>query len=350
MRLRLILTNEDGNFDITGMVTDVNWSGDYRQCCRTVSIGLVTSSNDNRVPVVACPVGAGLSLLEDGRELFSGYVFNRTKSTASNTMDLTSVDRGIYLKRNQASRRFMGVAPDAAAASICRDFGITTGYLEQTGTIINRKFLGVSLYEMLATMYTDAGKITGDAYHIGFNGSILEIRRKAPRGRVIVLKGGSNLMDATTTESGENIVNQAVVQDADGNTIYTMSDPESIAAYGQMQQVLRQNEADVMGQAKKLLEAAGVEQKITVNCLGDITLVTGGAVLLREEYTGLYGLFYIDSDVHTWKNGLHLCKLTLNFKAVMDEKSAGAVIEAAEARTPIPSRGSTGNFRIDRLR
>ena len=45
---------------------------------------------------------------------------------------------------------------------------------------------------------------------------------------------------------------------------------------------------------------------------------------VREPYTGLSGLFYIDSDVHTWKNGQYYNKLTLNFKKIMAEKSAGS--------------------------
>lgn len=74
-----------------------------------------------------------------------------------------------------------------------------------------------------------------------------------------------------------------------------------------------------------MLDDNGVEQKITLNNLGNIANVTGGTVVVREPYTGLYGLFFIDSDVHTWKNGLYLNKLVVNFKNMMDEKDVGSL-------------------------
>jgi hypothetical protein len=61
--------------------------------------------------------------------------------------------------------------------------------------------------------------------------------------------------------------------------------------------------------------------------------MTGGTVVVREPYTGLYGLFYIDSDVHTWKNGLYLNKLVVNFKNIMDEKDAGTLPNATGSKT-----------------
>ena len=39
------------------------------------------------------------------------------------------------------------------------------------------------------------------------------------------------------------------------------------------------------------------------------------------------GLFWIDADAHTWKNGQYFCKLTLNFRNLLDETSAGSEIK-----------------------
>ena len=46
-------------------------------------------------------------------------------------------------------------------------------------------------------------------------------------------------------------------------------------------------------------------------------------MVLKDSKTGLSGLFWIDSDTHSWKNGLYQNKLTLNFRNLMDEKDAG---------------------------
>ena len=101
-----------------------------------------------------------------------------------------------------------------------------------------------------------------------------------------------------------------------------------------MQNVLKQADGeDTASKAQKLLDENGVEQKITVNNLGNAANLTGGTVVVREPYTGLYGLFYIDGDTHTWKNGLYLNKLVLNFKNIMDEQEAGSLPNGDGSKT-----------------
>ena len=46
--------------------------------------------------------------------------------------------------------------------------------------------------------------------------------------------------------------------------------------------------------------------------------------MVREAKTGLAGVFWIDADVHTWKNNNYYAKLTLNCRNVMSAASAGS--------------------------
>lgn len=62
---------------------------------------------------------------------------------------------------------------------------------------------------------------------------------------------------------------------------------------------------------------------MTVECLGDPELISGSAVLLRANTTGVTGLCWIDSDTHTWKNGQYFCRLSLNFRSLTNEVEAG---------------------------
>ena len=66
-----------------------------------------------------------------------------------------------------------------------------------------------------------------------------------------------------------------------------------------------------------------MQQTVAVDCRGDASLVTGNAVILRENVTGVAGLFWIDSDTHTWKNGQYFCKLKLNFRNIMQTVEGG---------------------------
>lgn len=328
----ITLTNADGTFDVTGMISSAVLSGEVRQCCRTLDLEIVSSPYDDGIPAVDCSVGAAVSLFEGGALLFSGFIFSRTKTTVGNLLDLHCYDRGIYLKKNQTSRRVDGLSPEQATADICAEYGIPIGEIAKTGATVRRIFVGATLYEIIASLYTEAAKTTGKAYQIGFDGDRLTVWEKGPVNGVLVVETRCNLTEASTTESAENMVNRISIQDADGKTLNILSDEESIRSFGLMGQVLQQSKQDVTGQAKKLLEEnAGVNQRITVGLLGGVSAVTGDAVLMHEDYTGLYGIFYIDADTHTWKNGIRTSKLTLNLKAVMDEVEAGKVIETAKA-------------------
>lgn len=46
----------------------------------------------------------------------------------------------------------------------------------------------------------------------------------------------------------------------------------------------------------------------------------GATALVWNSATGLNGVFWIDSDTHTWENGTHIMSLELNFKNIMDSK------------------------------
>ena len=84
--LKLSIKNSDGVFDITQLVTQISWSGDYQQCARTLSFSLLSSPTDKSIPVVKCDLGNAVTLTVDNKILFEGFVFERSKSTASSTI------------------------------------------------------------------------------------------------------------------------------------------------------------------------------------------------------------------------------------------------------------------------
>ena len=90
------------------------------------------------------------------------------------------------------------------------------------------------------------------------------------------------------------------------------------------QHILTQRDGEDAGaEAQAYLEDNGLQQTMTVECLGDPELISGSAVLLRANTTGVTGLCWIDSDTHTWKNGQYFCRLSLNFRSLTNEVEAG---------------------------
>ena len=332
--LKLLIKNSGGTTDAAQLAPTVTWSGDYQQCARTLEFGLLSSPEDGGIPAVPCDLGNAVTLFQDSAELFQGYVFSRQKSTNGSTIDIGCFDRGVYLNRNEGSYKFTNTTPEAAAKKVAADFGIPVGEIAATGFSFSRNFLGVSLYNIIATGYSLASEKTGKKYHIGFRGGRLCVTEKRITDATLILEGGSNLMDATMSESIENTVSQVAIYDRNDKLVKTVQNAEAVRLYGVMQNVLKQADGeDTASKAQKLLDENGVEQKITVNNLGNAANLTGGTVVVREPYTGLYGLFYIDGDTHTWKNGLYLNKLVLNFKNIMDEQEAGSLPNGDGSKT-----------------
>jgi hypothetical protein len=260
--LKLLVKNSDGTTDITQLAQYITWSGDYQQCARSLEFGLLSSPVDKNIPAVKCELGNAVMLYQDSTELFEGWVFLRSKSTDSSIIDVTCHDRGIYFKKNEASYKFTNMTPEAVTKRVAADFGFTVGEVASTGLTFSRNFLGVSLYNIIETMYTLASEKNGKKYHILFRGAKLCVVEKTVTDSTLIIQGGSNLMDATMSESIENMVNQVAIYDKNDKLIKTVKNSDAVRLYGVMQSYLKQSESeDTAAKAQKLLDDNGVEQK-----------------------------------------------------------------------------------------
>lgn len=326
--IQLFMIREGRETDITELTPTIQWSGDYQQCARTLEFSLVSSYTDRHLPAVQCELGYNVQFYQDARLLFDGFVVSRQRSTEGSTVDVTCLDRGWYLKRNTASYSFSEQTPEAIARRICNDFEIGVSELAAGGKRITRNFFGATLYDIIITAYNLASQENGKRYYAGFVGDKFFVREKKAGEETLVIEGEANLMDASITESIENMVNRVVIYDENDNKVKTMEDAERMKLYGTLQSYVKQSKDDdgeSIKKAQKLLDDNGIDQKITVNCFGNVANTAGGTVVVHEPYTGVYGLFYIDSDTHEWKNGQYYNNLTLNFRNLMDEKEVGSL-------------------------
>ncbi len=342
--IKLIIKNKEGFFDITQLASQISWSGDRLQCARSLDFGLISSASDKTIPTVKCDLGDNITLKFKDKSIYEGYVFSRTKSTNSNTIDISTFDRGIYLNKNRASYKFTNQTPEAITKRVCSDFGISVGEVIAADKKITRNFFGVTLYDIIQTVYTLASEDTKKKYQIRFIGDKLNVIEKKVNDETLVIEGGSNLMDATMTDSIKNMINQVAIYDKNDNHLRNIKDDNLIKLYGLMQDYIKQPDGEnVNPKAQKILGDGGVEQKIVVNNLGNVANITGGTAIVREPYTGLYGLFYIDAHVHSWKKGVYTNKLTLNFKNLMDEKEVGSLPNKTGSKTSA-KKATTGTW------
>ena len=322
----LLLTAPGGGSvqDLTQLVQDLTWSGDVRQVCRELSASIAVP-RDGSVELPALEEGTVLTLRRAGKPLFTWPLLTATTTTQSSVADLSALDRGRFLLKNEGWYKFSGVTPEGAAASIARDFGIPTGSLAATGVSVSRKFPGTALDRILRTLYNLAGERNGKRYLIRFTGDgKLEVVEKPNSASLTI----ASTMGVTNTWDISNLQNSVAIYTSQGSLVRRVEDSASTGRNGRLEHVLTQRDGeDAGGEAQAWLEDHGLTQKLTVETLGDPRLITGSAVLLKDTGSGVSGLFWVDTDTHTWKNKQYFTKVTLNFRNIVDDTLTGSEVE-----------------------
>ena len=318
--LRLYLAGRNGTKDISQLAESVVWSGDKASVTRQLTASVLQGSG---WPVPR--TGDGVTMGDENGALFTGYIVQRSMDSERSRMTVTCHDRGRFLRGNDGTYQFRGETAEGMVRAVCRDKGIPIAALAATGVRLSRKFAGVRLDKIVSTAYTLAAQQNGKRYAIRMTPEGLLVKEKGVSAQSLELRSGSNLIRAETTESVVSMVNSVAIYSEDGALLDVVGDRNAQALYGVMERHLTQRTGqDAAAQARALIEDGGLEQSVTVEVLGDRRLITGETVVVREDVTGLRGLFWIDGDKHTWRRGQYTCRLTLNCRSVMNETTAGS--------------------------
>lgn len=322
--MKLLLTHGTSTRDVTELMVSWNWSGDKASISRQLT-GEISYVEGGNLPVPA--LGDVVTMENDGKRLFVGIILLRSLGSESSTLSFTAYDYGYYLQQNDGTYKFTGAAAEAQTQAVCKDREIPVAGLPVTGIPLRRKYAAVRLSQIITTAWTLASEMTGKAYAIRYTPEGLLVKERDASGSSLVLRTSSNLMDAVTKEDAARMVNCVAIYDTNGNLLRKTGDEEAQKLYGVMERHITQRENESAGAdagARKLLEDRKVEKTVTVNVLGDLSLLTGETVVVKEARTGLAGVFWIDADIHTWKNNDYYTKLTLNCRNVMASASAGS--------------------------
>ena len=288
--------------DITNLAVSWTWSGDKASLSRQLEMELAFSEKDN-LPV---PEIGDLVTMEATKPLFAGVVLRRTLGSEDHTLSVTCFDYGIYLQKNDCTAKFTGATPEEITRSLCGDKGIPVAALPTTGISLRRKFSSVKINQAITTVWSLAAETNGKRYAIRYTPEGLLVKERTVSAASLVLKAAGNLMDAATVEDATNVINSVAIYDKNGNFLRRLGDTASQELVGTMETQQR---------------------TVTVRVLGDLSLITGETVVVRESKTGLTGIFWIDADVHTWNNHNYYAMLTLNCRNVAATASAGSEME-----------------------
>lgn len=321
-----------GKYNVTQLVQRVQTQGTENSCGRSLTVSILQPSYDSTVPVVAVNIGDTVTFKADGHE-FYGIVFDVQRKTSSETVEVIAYDMCIYAKKTKVCFKARNTTPETVAKSLFEKNGIPHGEFESTNFCFTHTFYNASIYDAVMTGYGYAAAEIGERYYMCAEKTKVCVRRKGAYVAAII-KPKQNLMDASYKVSAQNAVNRVEIRDEDGKLLKAyMGDDTS---YGICTEIIKKSD-NASREAKKLLQDRTVEKTATVTCLGNPLCTTGRAVFIEEPHTGMYGLFFIDGDTHTWENGLYTNKLTLNFQNMMSKES----IYKAEKSSSGNSSGSS---------
>lgn len=307
--------------DVTQLVQSLSWSGSIRQTARELTARLAVP-REGGTALTELAEGAALILMEGETRLFTGQLLDASTDSRSSAVQLSALDGGRFLAGNQGWYRFTGSTPEEAAAQVCRDFGIPTGRLAATGVPLRRRFPGTSLDDIITTMYTLAGEQNGRRYLLRFTGEgALEVVSKAETPGMELVR----TMGVTNRWSVEDLCNSVAIYTREGQLAGREEDSASQALNGRLERAMVQKGGtDARAEAQAWLADHGLRQTVTAEILDPpAALRTGEAVLLRDNGSGAAGAFWVDGDTHTWRDGLHTGRFTLNFRNLMNRTQAG---------------------------
>lgn len=308
--------------DLSKIVENITWSGDISSVARKLEFSIAKNTKDPDFPVVTIEPGNKAVLYDDaGSIIFWGVIFDISRTASADTVKYTAYDLLFYVNKSELSKDYAGT-PEAIAAEVCTELGITPGNLAATGITINNPCIKKTGYVVIQSSYTAAARINGKKYMPVMQeiNKLSVIEKGTDCG--VRITATANASDAEYSESLQNMVNRVLITDKNGNTLSTVEDFESRNQFGTIQKILQQEDGkDATQEAKNMLNNG--EASATISAIDDTRAVTGYSLLVEEPDTKLVGKFWIESDTHTYENGKATMQLTLAFENLMDEQEPG---------------------------
>lgn len=310
----------DNRIFIDPLITSIVWSGDVTLPHRTLKLTL-KNTLDGVTQAMPVDLGREIRLYDkEERELFRGIIFSHNVSS-NGYMVITAYDGNVYLAKNEDSQVFRNMTAAAIVRQLCSTYDIPTGDIDSTGFVHPRLVLrNMTLWDMMVTALTVTYKQTGKRFFIYSREGRLHL--KARNARVVnwMLENGTNILDASYTQSIEDMRTQVKVVGGDQDkkpVIATVKNDELIRRFGVMQHLenagLDAKQSEVRQLAQKLLDQLGVIfDQASVTALGNVEAVAGASVYVFEQMTEVVGSYYITADEHTYENGVHKMTLTLS--------------------------------------
>lgn len=300
--------------DVTAFVGSISWCGSNDEVARTLTFQWLYSINDKAIPRIDIQLGQMFYFYTDsGKEVFRGRVFDTERRNVQGTIQITCYDDAIRLSMSKGTFNFKKLAAETMTQRVAAEIGIKCGNLAPTK--IPQKMLCQEdgLYEIIKEAYKGASKQNGKSYKIIMMQGKLNVIEIGKDVLKYVLDSSKNIIESSFSASAEDIINRVKIYDENGKYISTVNNTQSSQVFGVFQEIYKkEKDKQALTVAKTMLKAS--EKTIQVKVLGNISLISGYTVKVRDDDAKITGEFVITSDNHEWSNGQYTTSLNLTYK------------------------------------
>lgn len=310
------------NKDITNHVSTMSWGGSLNEVSRKLELKLLNPTSDNNITPVVIKLGELVYLYDDsGKELFRGYVIDREAVSQNGTVSYVCYDILYFLTKSKLTYNFGTSTAEAITRKLCAEYNIPMRAVISTGVSQSLKITNGTIYDAIMQAYTQASVQTGERYYVNSTEGKLNVEKIGAYTGKAKLSENSNILSSKYTETLSSMINRVKIYDSEGTQIDEVTDSGNLK-YGLFQETYtEEKDKDAVTQAKAKLH--GIDKTFSLECLNDNDLKAGWRVYIYDETTGLNGVAYINSDTHTYENGVERLSLVVTLEKIMDAKEVG---------------------------
>lgn len=306
--------------DISYLVKKITWSGSRLQVVRKLVFDYVQDDRDALIPILTINNGETIYAYDEENNLvFRGNVFDIERNRQNSNVKITAYDNLFILSKSKTTRKFVNITAEDITSSICKELGVKVGNLEKTNTPISFIASRKSGYQIIMMAYTEASKKTNEKYHPVMNGDQLDVIKKGSLIEDYVADSTKNMTQSSYRESIENMINQIMVTDEQGNITEYKRKDDWIKKYSMIQDVYKiDKNKDTNTEIEALFK--GPERSGSLTLIGDYRVKSSYSIEIKDSLNA--GKFWIKTDTHIFENGNHTMKIELEFENLMNEEKA----------------------------
>lgn len=346
--ISLIIVKGEQGYDITQLVEQVQWKGRKGSSSRTISVTLIDDDGYKHARS-GIDVEQGVQCLfsYNDKELFRGIIMTQTQSNRKR-LTFTAYDNGIYLANNKDTFTYENKTASEVFRDCCTRFGLPMGEVSKcTYRIPELTKPKTTAFDAITDALSLDFDATGIRHYVASDKGKISLLTRRENIMQWVIEVGQNLTTYSYTRSIEDIKTRVKMVSKEGTTLAEKSNSALEAKIGVFQEIEQPDESLTTAQINDLIssildEKSTPERTLSVEAVGISEVISGIGVYIIIPELGLSRTFYVDEDVHTFRDNLHTMSLKLNY--ANDLSKPGKTTEAA-ASSKTYKVGDTVNFK-----